>query len=90
MNKPKGIECTGCGIMVGEGYIETQLYQVGDYKICGWCRHQLARRGRLLAQPYNSHQYLYPDGRVVVEISVFGGGGKDVEDDRKCKKISSE
>ena len=56
--------CMGCGIMVGNGYEEKKLYRVGDYYICGWCRQQLARHGRLWVEPYHERRYLYADGRV--------------------------
>jgi len=68
----EGTECMGCGIMVGEGYMEKQLYQVGDYKICGWCYRQLNKQGHLWVQPYGSHHWLYPDGQVIVKRLTFG------------------
>jgi hypothetical protein len=83
MSKSKGSECMGCGIMVEDGYMETRLHQVGDYQICGWCRRQLEKRGRLQVQPYNSHQYLYPDGQVVINKSTLRGDENGDEAERK-------
>ena len=73
MRSPKGTACMGCGIMVGDGHIEPQLYQVGDYQICGWCRWHLAERGRLGVLPYKDYQYLYSNGRVVMRKSALRG-----------------
>jgi len=73
----EGTECMGCGIVVGEGYIETQLYRVGRCEICGWCYCQLNKRGYLWVQPYNDKLWLYPDGQVVVKKLVLVGDGKE-------------
>jgi hypothetical protein len=80
--KPKGTACMGCGIMVGDGYMETQLHQVGNYQICGSCRRQLEKRGRLWVQPYNQYLYLYPDGRVVIKTSALRGDEDEAEGDQ--------
>jgi len=65
--KSKPAPCMGCGIMVGDGYMETKLYQVGSYKICGECLQILNRRGKLWVEPYNQCLFLRPDGRVKKE-----------------------
>lgn len=83
MSTPKGTECMGCGIMVGDDYMEKQLYHVGDYQICGWCRRQLEKRGRLQTQPYKECRYLYPDGRVVIKKSTLRGDEDEDEAERK-------
>jgi len=67
------VSCQGCGIRIGPGYMETFAYQVGDYKICGWCLGQLKKWGRLQVEPYSSNLYLQPDGSVVK--SLWGGAG---------------
>ena len=63
--------CQGCGIGVGPGYMEGRTYRVGGYQICGWCRRNLQRQGRLQVEPYNQCLFLHPDGEVTVEKSAF-------------------
>lgn len=75
------IECQGCGIMIGRGYMEQQAYEVGDYKICGWCLEQLKARGRLWVQPYNSNLHLCSDGSVVKAKLRVGRNDVDTEEE---------
>lgn len=83
MSKPKGTACMGCGIMVGDDYMETRLHQVGNYQICGSCWRQLEKRGRLQVQPYQECRYLYPDGQVVIKKSTLRGDEDEDEAERK-------
>ena len=83
MSKLKGTACMGCGIMVGEGYMETRLHQVGDYKLCDSCRRQLEKRGRLQVQPYQECRYLSPDGQMVIKKSTLRGNEDEDEAERK-------
>jgi hypothetical protein len=62
----------GCGIMVGESYMETVLYQVGKYKICGWCWQSLHRRGELRVEPYGQNLFLHSDGLVEKKKALVG------------------
>ena len=73
----------GRGIMVWDGYMETQLYQVGNYQICDWCRRRFEKRGRLWVQPYKDYRYLYPNGRVVIQKSTLRGDEDEDETERK-------
>ena len=86
MSKLKGTACMGCGIMVGDGYMETRLHQVGNYQICGSCRRQLEKRGRLWVQPYNQYLYLCPDGRVVMRKSTLRGD--EDEDEAEGEQVA--
>ncbi len=75
------IECQGCGMMIGRGYMEQQVYKIGGYKICGQCLEQMKTRGRLWVQPYNANLYLHPDGRVVQAKLRMGRSDVDTKEE---------
>lgn len=58
-------QCQCCGISIGKDFIETKVYQVGEFEICGWCHAALQRRGRMqLVRAGEVRRWLYPDGSV--------------------------
>lgn len=69
--KPKPAQCQSCGICIGPGFIETLTYQVGKFRICGWCRIKLTERGhveldgrRAVKGEGTVCHWLYPNGSV--------------------------
>ena len=65
----KDNQCFSCTIGIGKGHIESRLYDVGDKKICWWCKRELEYRNYLKIVEEHDHEgrecravYLFRDG----------------------------
>lgn len=67
----KSDRCQSCGICIGLALIESWAYQVGKFRICGWCLGNLTKHGHIeldgrqgIRGKGTVCRWLYPDGSV--------------------------
>jgi len=60
------MQCQACTINTGTEFIEQQGYRCGGYILCGHCKRQLEKRGRVRLHQGTDKNFrlLYSDGTV--------------------------